>query len=164
MAREYNPRTKTAIEGTEKEYMDVETGEIITTVQTKVIHYGQSKFFRIIKGEFFKAMSALDGSSMKVALYIVDNCSHENVFYGTYKDLEQALSFSNKTIIVAMQKIQEHDIIRMIHKTQWMFNPKLAISCYDESVPYITHKYFSLRSYTEKQEQKKTRKENENAD
>lgn len=160
MFREYNPLTRTAFEDVEHEYVDTKTGEVVHTVETKAARYGRPKYYRANKGAFYQALSALDATSIKIALYVAENSNHENIFLGTYKDFEQIMSVSNKTVITSMIKLQENDIIRMAHPAQWMFNPTLAVSCYDDMVPSLIAKYYALAPYGERR-QKKNKTESE---
>lgn len=154
MAREYNPFTRTAFDNVEHEYVNTETGEIVRTVETKAIRYGRPKYYRATKGGFYNALCALDITSIKIALYIAEYSNYENVFLGTYKDFEQIMGVSNKTIITSMIKLQENDIIRMVHPAQWMLNPTLAVSCYDDMVSSLIGKYYDLVPYSERRTKK----------
>lgn len=163
MESRYDPDTQVRYDDIKKEYVDLSTGEITSHIETKATALGRKRYYRIMKGSFYKALSVLDGNSMKAALYIVENCNSGNIFLGSYVDLQHILGVSNKTITSAMVKLQENDIIRMAHPSQWMFNPNLAVSCYDDDIPFLLTKYYSITPYRIRRPKKKESEETDNA-
>ena len=165
MRSTYDPKSKTLSTRVEKKFVDLETGEILSVAGTSKTKYGNSRYYRANKNEFFKALQALDATSMKVALYIIGTADYYNSVEATYVTLQEKFEVSNKTIAKAMVSLQEHDVIRMVHPAKWMFNPSLAVSCYEEDVEALIEKYNKLTPYSVRRGSKnKEQGGSENAD
>lgn len=116
----------------------------------------QRKYVRCFTEELRIALKSLDKNSADALMYIIDKASRaSNVAAVTYKKLESYLGITNQSVNRIMQLLQEKDLIRMVERGQWMYNPKLGVGCYDDYVPQLNAEYYSLPEYARKKNSKK---------
>lgn len=144
--KEYSEATQTSIQTTRKQYIDAETGELVTMDNIKKIVYGQKNFWKCYLMDFLAVLGIIDNRQLDVFIYICENTNQSNnLFIGTYKKIATDVGCSKDTIAKIMKKLQEHNFIKRVQNGLWFVNPDLLMKGND-------HKRQVLLSYYQSDE------------
>lgn len=144
--KEYSEATQTSIQTTRKQYIDAETGELVTMDNIKKIVYGQKNFWKCYLMDFLAVLGIIDNRQLDVFIYICENTNQSNnLFIGTYKKIAADVGCSKDTIAKIMKKLQEHNFIKRVQNGLWFVNPDLLMKGND-------HKRQVLLSYYQSDE------------
>lgn len=108
-----------------------ENGTEEELIETEIYkkHYGGDHFWKVFLADFLYAMGLLSNSrQIDVILHVMKNVNaSENIFIGTYKDIEKATKVSYQTVAHAMQKMQEVDLITRVQNGVYKLSPKIMM-------------------------------------
>lgn len=125
---EYNANTQTLIGQKQKNYMDMETGEIIHVDQIAKRVYGTKKFWKIYLMDFLTILGIVDNKQVDIFIYIVENTNQAtNMFIGTYDKIGKDVGVSRATIAKIMKKLQENNFIKKVQNGIWLVNPNILM-------------------------------------
>lgn len=147
-------------EGKPVPYLDTDTGAVLNLAKIKDVSDRPAQFLKVTKTEYYQAMRALSCTEILTFMHMYDSMTKENIFYGTYAELQEEMGVSNKTMITAMVTLQKHDLFRMVHPGRWMVNPKYVTRCSESEALVLFEKYAVLKPF----KGKKKKKEQDNVD
>ncbi len=125
---EYIAQTQTLIGEQKKQYMDMETGELIHVDQITKRTYGTKNFWKCYLMDFLSVLGIIDSKQLDIFIYIVENTNQStNLFIGTYKKISKDLDVSEPTISRIMKKLQFNNFIKKVQNGLWFVNPDILM-------------------------------------
>lgn len=117
-----------AYEGREVVITDKRTGEILDDnayLTEKSVPRGRDYWWRFLVLDLVSIMEDLPGRQMHAIGAILDSVSpYDNTIQNTQQELANRAGVSYATMNKAMKVLQEHGIIKMVHKGLWMIDPR----------------------------------------
>lgn len=124
----YINSTQTLVGSQKKDYMDIQTGEIIHVDQVTKRTYGTKQFWKVYLMDFLSILGIIDNRQLDVFIYIAENTDNgNNLFVGTYKKIAAATGASSGTIAKIMKKLQENNFIIKVQNGVWRVNPNILM-------------------------------------
>ena len=173
---EYIQDTQTLIGSRKRILTDYETGEIMEVEQITKRVYGTKNFWKCYLMDFLSVLGMINNKQLDVLIYIVENTqSSDNLFFGTYADIEKHVGVSRPTIATVMKKLQEYNFIKKVSGGVWFVNPnilmkgndtkrQLLLSYYNSDEPMAPRRTSKIANKkAEKERKKETEEENEDA-
>lgn len=125
---EYISNTQTLIGQQRKEYMDMDTGEVIHVDQINKRVYGTKNFWKCYLMDFLSVLGIIDSKQLDIFIYIVENTNQSsNLFIGTYKKIADDVGCSSATIATIMKKLQANNFIKKVQNGVWLVNPNILM-------------------------------------
>jgi DNA-binding Lrp family transcriptional regulator len=125
---EYISQTQTLVGQKRKEYIDVETGEVIWVDQISKRIYGTKNFWKCYLMDFLLILGIMDSKQVDIFVYIVENTNQSNnTFIGTYKKISKDVEVSEPTIARIMRKLQDNNFIKRVQNGVWLVNPNILM-------------------------------------
>jgi len=125
---EYTSDTQTLVGQRKKEYMDMETGEVIHVDQISKRVYGTKSFWKCYLMDFLSVLGIIDSKQLDIFIYIVENTNQSNnMFIGTYKKISKDLNVSEPTISRIMKKLQQNNFVKKAQNGVWLVNPDILM-------------------------------------
>ena len=125
---EYISQTQTLVGQKRKEYIDVETGEVIWVDQINKRVYGTKNFWKCYLMDFLLILGIMDSKQVDIFVYIVENTNQSNnIFIGTYKKISKDVEVSEPTIARIMRKLQDNNFIKRVQNGVWLVNPNILM-------------------------------------
>ena len=59
------------------------------------------------------------GKSRAIVQYMIDNSDEEHFFYGTAKEISEAINISQPTISKVVKKLQEEEFVTLLKRGVW---------------------------------------------
>jgi len=59
------------------------------------------------------------GKSRAIVQYMIDNSDEEQFFYGTAKEISEAINISQPTISKVVKKLQEEEFVTLLKRGVW---------------------------------------------
>lgn len=141
---EYNANTQTLIGQRQKEYMDMETGELIHVDQIAKRVYGTKQFWKVYLMDFLGVLGIIDNKQLDIFIYIAENTQQSNnLFIGTYKKISKDTGASSTTISKIMKKLQENNFIKRVQNGVWQVNPNILMKGNDSKRQILLSYYNS---------------------
>lgn len=109
-------------------YVD-ETGEH-EMAETEVYkkYYGGAHFYRVWLSDLLYHLGLINNSKqMDVLFYVLDNVNSDNLFIGTYRDVERNTGISYKTVATIFKKMLDNDLITSKQRGVYMVKPTLLM-------------------------------------
>lgn len=117
-----------AYEGREVVITDKATGEVLDDnayLTERQVPRGRDYWWRFLVMDLVSIMEDLPGRQMHAIGAVLDNVSaYDNTIQKTQAELAKDAGVSKKTMNAAMQVLQQHGIIKMVHKGLWMIDPR----------------------------------------
>jgi DNA-binding Lrp family transcriptional regulator len=125
---EYISQTQTLVGQKRKEYIDVETGEVIWVDQINKRVYGTKNFWKCYLMDFLSVLGIIDSKQLDVFIYIVENTNQSNnTFIGTYEKIAKDVGVSRPTISSILKKLQGNNFIKRVQNGVWLVNPNILM-------------------------------------
>ncbi len=125
---DYNKNTKTLISSKKVDFINQETGEIITVDQINKMVYGSKNFWKCYLMDFLAILGIIDSKQVDIFVYIAENTNpSNNMFIGTYKKISKDVGVSEPTISRMMKKMQENNFIKKVQNGVWQVNPNILM-------------------------------------
>lgn len=125
---QYNADTQTLIGQTQKQYLDIETGEIIHVDQIAKRVYGTKQFWKVYLMDFLGVLGIIDNKQLDIFIYIAENTNQaNNMFIGTYTKIAKDVGVSAPTIAKLMKKLQANSFIKKVQNGVWLVNPNILM-------------------------------------
>lgn len=141
---EYISQTQTLIGQKKKEYLDVETGEVILVDQISKRVYGTKNFWKCYLMDFLTVLGIIDSKQLDIFIYIVENTNQaNNMFIGTYTKIAKDVGVSRPTISAIMKKLQENNFIKKVQNGVWLVNPNILMKGNDSKRQILLSYYES---------------------
>lgn len=96
----------------EEEYGDENEAEVATekdTVEAKEVNEEKT----------LESIGLSKGKSRAVVQYMIDNSDEEHFFYGTAKEISEAINISQPTISKVVNKLQEEEFVTLLKRGVW---------------------------------------------
>lgn len=92
-------------------------------------YYGNDQFWKLFLNDFLQAMGLISNSKqLDVILYIMKNLQSENnIFIGTYKNIEKETNISYKTIATTFKKMLENNFLEKKQNGVYQVSAKILI-------------------------------------
>lgn len=124
----YIQSTQTMVGSQKKDFMDMQTGEIIHVDQVTKRTYGTKQFWKVYLMDFLSILGIIDNRQLDVFIYIAENTDKgNNLFVGTYKKIADETAASSGTIAKIMKKLQENNFIIKVQNGVWRVNPNILM-------------------------------------
>lgn len=168
--------TQTLIGSRKRKLLDFETGEVMEVEQITKRVYGTKNFWKCYLMDFLSVLGMINNKQLDVFIYIVEHTQpSDNLFFGTYADIEKHVGVSRPTIATVMKKLQEYKFIKKVSGGVWFVNPdilmkgndtkrQLLLSYYNSDEPMAPRRTSKItKKKTKKEAEKKTEEGNEDA-
>lgn len=142
---------KTKIIG-KKEFTDNETGEIVSLGVIQV-EERDFNFEKIWLGHIVQSLDIIGNKKMKVITHIMQNRNRDNIFIGTYRELEKKLNISFPTIAETFKILQDSDFLVMVQQGVYRLNPNIIFKGTINNRMDILIRYQKEKAEVEKNEQ-----------
>lgn len=120
--------TWTTADGRRVRIVDADTGEVLDAdgfMLEKRVPRGRDYWWRFLVCDLISVMEDLPGRQMHAIGTVLDNVSpYDNTIQKTQAELAKEAGVSRPTMIAAMGTLQDHGIIKMVHKGLWMIDPR----------------------------------------
>lgn len=117
-----------AFDGREVIITDKVTGEVLDDnayLTDKEVPSGRDYWWRFLVCDLISIMEDLPGRQMHAIGCILDNVSpYDNTIQKTQAELAKDAGVSIKTMNSAMGVLQDHGVIKMVHRGLWMIDPR----------------------------------------
>lgn len=109
-------------------YVD-ETGEHeMTETEVYKKYYGGAHFYRVWLSDLLYHLGLINNSKqMDVLFHILDNVNNDNLFIGTYRDVEKITGISYKTVAIIFKKMIDNNLIVAKQRGVYMVKPTLLM-------------------------------------
>lgn len=125
---QYSANTQTLVGQKQKQYLDMETGEVIHVDQIAKRVYGTKQFWKVYLMDFLGVLGIIDNKQLDIFIYIAENTNQSNnMFIGTYKKIAKDVGVSAPTIAKLMKKLQENSFIKKVQNGVWLVNPDILM-------------------------------------
>jgi hypothetical protein len=116
-------RRKTKVVG-KQTFINQETGEL---VEMNVIQAEERdfNFEKLWMGHVFGTLDIIGNKKIKLVTYVMQNRNRDNIFFGTYRDLEKKLNISSPTIAETFKVLQDNDFLVMVQQGVYRINPDI---------------------------------------
>lgn len=106
----------------QKELMDLETGEMINTLQIE--NKGKDiNFNKIFIGHIIEAVEAIGNKKVEVLMYLFSVKNSDNQIIKTQAEMEKETKISRKTISDTLKVLREHNVIKKKSSSVYQLNP-----------------------------------------
>ena len=124
----YMSQTQTLIGKKQKNYIDADTGELVTVDQISKRVYGTKNFWKCYLMDFLTVLGIIDSKQLDIFIYIAENTNQSNnTFIGTYTKIAKDVEVSRPTIAKIMKKLQENNFIKKVQNGVWLVNPNILM-------------------------------------
>lgn len=113
---------KTKVIG-ERTFIDQESGELVN-MNVVEVEQRDANFRKLWLGHILETMEIIGNKKTKVVFHIMENLNSENLFLQTYREVEQKLDISKKTIVETFKALQEGNFLTMVHSGVYRVNPQ----------------------------------------
>lgn len=165
---QYNADTQTLVGQRQKQYLDMETGEVIHVDQIAKRVYGTKQFWKVYLMDFLGVLGIIDNKQLDIFIYIAENTSQSNnLFIGTYAKISRDTGASSTTIAKIMKKLQENNFIKKVQNGVWQVNPNILMKGNDTKRQILLSYYNSeepINQITVNRSKKKPLPEDEQMD
>lgn len=118
----------TTADGRRVKVVDADTGEVLDAegfLIDKEVPRGRDYWWRFLVCDLISVMEDLPGRQMHAIGTVLDNVSpYDNTIQKTQAELAKEAGVSRQTMNAAMQTLQDHGIIAMVHRGLWMIDPR----------------------------------------
>lgn len=113
------------------------------------VRYSNRRYLQMDVGLAREMFLQLTKAAMDVAMVIMDEVNTDNnIFAGTYQELEEKAGYSKSVIIEAMRELRQVNFIRKYKNGRWMLNPAVGIGCRSDRLDDLLDQYHRLQPYT----------------
>ena len=124
----YKQDTDTLCQSGQANYIDPQTGQILTVDQITKIAYGSRAFWKCYLMDFLSILGIIDSKQADVFIYIVENTNpSNNLFVGTYKKIANDVHVSEPTIAKIIKKLQAHNFLKRVQNGVLFVNPNILM-------------------------------------
>lgn len=116
-------RKKVKVLGT-KEYVDNETGEIVS-MQVTDIEERDANFHKLWLGHLLETLDMIGNKKIKVAMFIMNDLNSENQFIGTHRYIAEKTGVSLPTVTETMSVLQESNFLIKVRNGFYRVNPDI---------------------------------------
>lgn len=126
MAKETKGRTskKVKVVGTQ-EYINPDTGEFVS-MQVTSIEERDFNFTKVWMRNFLATLELVGNAKTKVAYWIIDHITKENLLPYTYRQIAQGTNTSVDTVTKTVTVLLEADFLRRINQGCYIVNPDIV--------------------------------------
>lgn len=121
-----NTSKKVRVVGT-KRYINPETGEF-EDMQVTSIEERDFNFTKVWMQSFISSLELVGNKKLKIAFWIIDNLTKENLLTKTYRQIAESTNTSLETVSQTMQILLEVDFIRRINQGCYQINPNILFN------------------------------------
>ena len=133
ISKEYDENTQTLITTEQEEFINKQTGEIVTFDNIKKTVYGQKNFWKCYLMDFLSILGIIDNKQLDIFIFICENTNPStNLFIGTYKKIAKDVGCCEATITKIMKKLQAHGFVKKVQNGLWFVNPNLLMKGNDQ--------------------------------
>lgn len=126
--KEYSEDTKIKYISKSTKYVDESGEHEMTETEVYKKYYGGPHFYRVWLSDLLYHLGLINNSKqMDVLFYVLDNVNSDNLFIGTYRDVEKNTGISYKTVATIFKKMIDNDLITSKQRGVYMVKPTLLM-------------------------------------